>query len=194
MRSATRWFGVSLAVLGACDGGDTITRPATPAHRAEGATPTPAPAPAAEVDEDAGYVDDPAELGVDPMLAAKAKVIWDTRCAPCHGDYGTGKGPQGAPLDPPPRNFHEGKWQRAAADEHIKKVILEGGPAVGLSPAMTAHPELRDKPELVEQLVVILRGLPHWKPAPKDSPGPSAPGPGAAGPSSPGPGAAPPKG
>ncbi|MCA9638142.1 MAG: hypothetical protein KC420_19070, partial [Myxococcales bacterium] len=59
--------------------------------------------------------------------------------------------------------------EAAAADAHIKKVILEGGPSSGLSPAMTAHLELRDRPELLEQLVIILRGLPHWKPAPEGS-------------------------
>ena len=159
-----------LVALAACDGGDTISQGPKAAGEGEAkvAPPTiPGPRP-----EEGEYIDDPAELGADPALAAKAKLIWEGRCAPCHGAYGAGSGPAGAALDPQPRNFHEGKWQRAAADEHIKKVILEGGPAHGLSPAMTAQLDLRGKPELVEQLVVILRGLPHWKPAPKDAPAP----------------------
>lgn len=157
--------------LAACDDLSEPAKQATPPAKATPPTPTPTPGADADAQEDEapGFVDDPAELGVDPAIAAQAKILWETRCAPCHGPYGDGKGPAGAALDPPPRNFHEGKWQAAAADAHIKKVILEGGPSSGLSPAMTAHLELRDRPELLEQLVIILRGLPHWKPAPEGS-------------------------
>jgi mono/diheme cytochrome c family protein len=168
MRRAT----ISAALLGlgvlagACDT-DLSSRPQRPAP-SEPATPAASDAPTSD-DDAPGFVDDPAELDVDPAVAAKAKVLWDTRCARCHGPYGDGGGAAGKGLEPPPRNFHEGKWQAEAADAHIKKVILDGGAAAGLSPAMGANVDLRDKPELLEQLVVILRGLPHWRPAPTDS-------------------------
>ncbi|MEZ4382968.1 MAG: c-type cytochrome [Nannocystaceae bacterium] len=158
---------LGLSVLaGACDT-DLTSKAQRPAP------PEPALADASETptgdDEAPGFIDDPAELDVDPAIAAKAKALWDTRCARCHGPYGDGDGAAGKGLEPPPRNFHEGKWQAEAADAHIKKVILGGGAAAGLSPSMGANVDLRDKPELVEQLVVILRGLPHWRPAPSGS-------------------------
>jgi len=122
------------------------------------------PVPELTIEDPPGFIDDPAELGVDPAVAAKAKVLWDTHCARCHGPSGDGKGSDGEALDPAPRNFHRHAWQASAADEHIKKVILEGGAASGLSPAMAANVDLQGQPELVEQMVLLLRGFPHWKP------------------------------
>lgn len=135
-------------------------RPSTPAKTAPEAQ---------TVDDPPGFVDDPQELNVDPALAAKAKALWDTGCARCHGAYGDGKGSDGKTLDPAPRNFHQRAWQANVADEHIKKVILQGGSASGLSPAMVANLELQSQPELLEQVIVLLRGFPHWKPAPAGS-------------------------
>ncbi len=123
----------------------------------------------APVDDPPGFIDDPAELHVDPTIAAKAKILWETRCAQCHGPYGDGKGPASEKLDPPPRNFHRRAWQASTADAHIKRVILQGGPATGLSPSMVAHIELQSQPELLDQVVLLLRGFPHWKPAPAGS-------------------------
>jgi hypothetical protein len=44
-------------------------------------------------------------------------------------------------------------------DVHLAKVILEGGPSVKLSPLMPANPDLKDKPEVVAQLVQLVRGF-----------------------------------
>lgn len=140
--------------LGACDDDHPQTMPS------RGAAP---------VDDPPGFVDDPAEQHVNPTITAKAKVLWDTRCARCHGPYGDGTGPAGEKLDPPPRNFHRRAWQASTADAHIKRVILQGGPATGLSPSMVAHIELQSQPELLAQVVLLLRGFPHWKPAPAGS-------------------------
>ncbi|HGG56830.1 MAG TPA: c-type cytochrome, partial [Nannocystis exedens] len=149
-------FGLCVALgLGACDDDPPKTTPSKQS-----------PAP---VDDPPGFIDDPAELHVDPTIAAKAKILWETSCAKCHGPYGDGKGPAGEKLDPPPRNFHRRTWQANTADEHIKRVILQGGPATGLSPAMVAHIELQSQPELLDQVVLLLRGFPHWKPAPAGS-------------------------
>ena len=133
---------------------DTPERPSSPAGerpRAEG--------------PETRYEDAPGELDTDPALAAKAKVVWDTRCARCHGAYGQGKKPGEAGFDPPPKDFRDPKWQAATPDEHIKKVILQGGLPTGKSPAMPANLDLRNDPALLDELVRILRGLPHWKTA-----------------------------
>src|SRR6478735_6518537 len=46
-------------------------------------------------------------------------------------------------------------------DEHIKKTIVEGGASVGKSPAMAANPDLADKPDVVTELVKIVRAFKH---------------------------------
>jgi len=148
--------------LGACD--TDLRDPPPSSTKTEPAKTAPQ-----TVDDPPGFVDDPQELNVDPTIAAKAKALWDTGCARCHGAYGDGKGSDGKILDPAPRNFHQRAWQANVADEHIKKVILQGGSASGLSPAMVANLELQSQPELLEQVIVLLRGFPHWKPAPAGS-------------------------
>lgn len=78
-------------------------------------------------------------------------------CAKCHGDFGRGDGPLAAALEPKPRNFSDGAWQRGVTDERIAQVILAGGAAVGISPAMPAHPAFADRPAVVERLVRAVR-------------------------------------
>ncbi|MBL8944787.1 MAG: hypothetical protein JNK45_16620, partial [Myxococcales bacterium] len=68
-----------------------------------------------------------------------------------HGKDGKGDGEAGKVLQPPPRNFQNSSWQ--ADDARIRKVIVEGGAAVGLSANMAPNPELKDKPEVVEELL-----------------------------------------
>ena len=46
-------------------------------------------------------------------------------------------------------------------DDQIKKTILEGGAAVGKSAAMSANPELSDKPDELAALVKIVRDFKH---------------------------------
>jgi mono/diheme cytochrome c family protein len=66
---------------------------------------------------------------VDPITKK-----YNQLCATCHGATGEGNGPAGSALKPPPRNFVT--WAGNVTDEHIAKVIREGGPAVGLSASM----------------------------------------------------------
>lgn len=95
----------------------------------------------------------------DPKIAAEAKQIWDTRCVTCHGKAGKGDGPGAAALDPKPRSFGDKKWQAETNDDRIKKVIVEGGAAVGLNPTMAPNPDLAEKPQVVAELVNIVRGF-----------------------------------
>jgi len=77
----------------------------------------------------------------------------------CHGSIGLGDGPGAAALTPKPRAFSDTTWQGAITDEQIAKTIIEGGAAVGKSPSMPANPDLADKPEVVKQLVSIVRAF-----------------------------------
>ena len=87
----------------------------------------------------------------------KAQVIFNERCAACHGTEGKGNGPASAALNPKPRNYSDKAWQAAVTDDQLRKTIVLGGAAVGKSPIMPASPDLDEKPEVVEGLVKIVR-------------------------------------
>ena len=93
----------------------------------------------------------------DPTV--EAQEIFQTRCVTCHGATGKGDGPGSAALNPKPRDYTSADWQKSVTDDHIKKIILEGGPAVGLSALMPPNPDLKSKPEVVDALVLVVRNL-----------------------------------
>jgi mono/diheme cytochrome c family protein len=95
----------------------------------------------------------------DPAVVAEAQQVWKDKCVTCHGDRGMGDGPGAAVLNPKPRTFKDPKWQMQTKDERIAKVIVEGGAAAGLSENMAPNPELKDKPEVVAELVKIVRSF-----------------------------------
>lgn len=113
----------------------------------------PAAAPPAAVTQAAAA----APAVVDATAAAKE--VFATRCTPCHGPTGAGDGPASAGLTPKPANFNSAEWQASVKDDHIEKIILYGGAAVGKSPAMPPNPDFGSKPELVSALRAHLRSL-----------------------------------
>ena len=112
------------------------------------------PAPAAGSAE-AGSAAEAVPTGPSP--AVEARQMFKTVCSTCHGADGRGDGPGAAALNPKPRDYTDKKWQASVTDQHIKDTILKGGAAMGLSPAMPAQPQLKSKPEVVDQLVRIIR-------------------------------------
>lgn len=95
----------------------------------------------------------------EPMLFAKNH--FRVLCVSCHGTTGRGDGIVGKGLNPPPRSFAKRNWQDGISDERIEKVIMEGGPSVGLSPLMAANTEPRvdEDPEVLAALVKIIRSF-----------------------------------
>jgi cytochrome c553 len=91
--------------------------------------------------------------------AFEARHTFQTICATCHGPDGKGNGQAAAALNPKPRNYTDKAWQASVTDDDIRKIILGGGAAVGKSPVMPAQVQLRDKPEVVDELVKIVRGF-----------------------------------
>ncbi len=91
--------------------------------------------------------------------ADEAKQTFATVCSACHGTQGKGDGPAAATLDPKPRNYTDKAWQASVTDEQLRNVILKGGAAVGKSPLMPANPQLQDKPEVIAELVKIVRAF-----------------------------------
>jgi mono/diheme cytochrome c family protein len=106
------------------------------------------------------YACGPSRASDDPAVQAEARQIWKDRCANCHGPTGNGDGPQARHLLVAPRRLSDPAWRASVTDEHLRTVILEGGPAVGLDPGMAPNPDLRARPEVLDALVEHLRALP----------------------------------
>ena len=90
---------------------------------------------------------------------AEAKQVYDAKCASCHGATGRGDGMAATSLPVKPRNYSDKDWQSKTDDAKITKAIIEGGPAVGLNPTMPPSPELKTKPEVVKELVKLIRNF-----------------------------------
>ena len=87
------------------------------------------------------------------------KNLFAQRCATCHGTLGAGDGPvaQGLPADQKPRNLISGEMKFATDDEKLKKVLKEGGQAVGLSPLMPPQPDLSQGD--IDSLALFVKSL-----------------------------------
>jgi mono/diheme cytochrome c family protein len=68
--------------------------------------------------------------------AKRGEQLYATYCASCHGPRGAGDGPAGAALEPKPAKHSDGAYMNALTNQHLFKVVKEGGPAVGKSPLM----------------------------------------------------------
>jgi mono/diheme cytochrome c family protein len=88
--------------------------------------------------------------------AGKAK--FQQFCATCHGPAGAGDGPAAAGLNPKPRPLGDAEWQAGVEDDYLKKVITQGGAAVGLSPLMTPWGHALRGDDL-ENIVAYIRSL-----------------------------------
>ena len=142
-----KWIGFlivgSCLVTMGCTSKDTAPAEPKPA-------PEPKAAPAAEPEPVAVAAADP---------AAEASEIYKNRCTVCHGETGKGDGAGSAALDPKPRDFTSPDWQTGVTDEHLSKIIVYGGTGVGMAATMPANPDLDAKPEVVAELVKLIRGL-----------------------------------
>jgi len=89
----------------------------------------------------------------------KAAVLFEGLCASCHGLDGRAETETAKALNPHPRAYVDGAWQKSVTDEQLAKVIVEGGAAVGKSPMMPANPDLASQPEVVQALVKRVRSF-----------------------------------
>lgn len=137
MKNAIRCL-VICSALAACQGKSSS------AGGSAGPSPDPSPAPAAASAQD---------------NKAAATELFANRCTPCHGAGGAGDGPASQGLTPRPANFTSAEWQARVTDEHIEKIVVYGGQAVGKSAAMPPNPDLDAKPALVAALRAHIRSL-----------------------------------
>jgi mono/diheme cytochrome c family protein len=99
------------------------------------------------------------ELDMAAVEAGKATFA-TLGCVACHGANGKGDGAAAAALEPKPRNYSDSAWQDSVTDEHIKKVILEGGAANGMSPLMAGYgAQFEGKEADLNNIVTYIRSL-----------------------------------
>lgn len=87
----------------------------------------------------------------------RAQELYTAKCAVCHGPTGAGNGPGAAALDPKPRSLRDPQWQASTTDDRIRRVIVDGGPAVGLAPSMPGNPALKTDAATTDALVALVR-------------------------------------
>ncbi len=83
--------------------------------------------------------------------------LYQARCSPCHGPDGKAVTPTAQALTPKPRDHTDGAYMNQLSNEHLAKVIKNGGPSVGKSQIMPAHPDLND--QQIEDVIAFVRAL-----------------------------------
>ena len=128
--------------------------------------PTPAPAPPAPIappkaKEVKGAQIDGSAPNTPRVRTAdeKARHVYRTQCAYCHGADGAGNGPTAVTLKTKPRSFRSKEWQEKTGDERIRTVIVSGGASVGLSAEMPPHGGLKRDREVLAELVQVIRSM-----------------------------------
>jgi mono/diheme cytochrome c family protein len=87
-------------------------------------------------------------------------MLYGRNCASCHGATGGGDGPVAKSLVPQPARHDDGAYMNALSNQHLTKVIKEGGASVGKSTMMApwggplSDSEIRDVVEFVRTLAV----------------------------------------
>ena len=94
-------------------------------------------------------------VGSGAFAAQNAADLYAEKCAACHGDEGKGDGPAGQSMTPPPAPFSTAL--KGKSDDWIGTVIVKGGPAVGMTPAMPPHPTISG--DQLNALIQYIKGL-----------------------------------
>jgi mono/diheme cytochrome c family protein len=136
-----------ILTVGAC----TSRAPETEAAKETTPVVQPTAQPAHEIQATAG-----SNEATDSVEAQK---VFEQRCVLCHGQSGKGDGVASANLNPKPRDYTNTAWQASVTDDYLRKIIVGGGDSVGKSMMMPANPDLKDKPQVVNGLVKIVRGF-----------------------------------
>jgi mono/diheme cytochrome c family protein len=101
-----------------------------------------------------------------PRDAQAGQAVYDRACAVCHGPAGAGDGPSAAGFPTKPSDLTDGRLMNPLPDEFLVNIVLNGGPAEGLSPAMPPFRGHLSDAE-VRQVVAYVRSLarPPFDPA-----------------------------
>lgn len=88
----------------------------------------------------------------------KGKALYARNCAACHGESGRGDGPAAATLPVKPRDHTDGKYMNQLGDDDLRKIVQEGGAAVGKSPVMPPWKAILKRQDL-DHLIAFLRSI-----------------------------------
>lgn len=138
-----RWLSLLPALLvvtlGCGDGADTGGRPA---EQAAPESPAPGPAPQEPAPQEPTPTP-PSPMATRPVPsgnlrgdAESGKALYQLYCVTCHGQSGKGDGPAGVVLDPRPADHTDAAYMGSLSDEHVYRVIRDGGASAGKSPLM----------------------------------------------------------
>src|SRR5262245_16235037 len=83
--------------------------------------------------------------------------LYQVRCSACHGPDGKSAPPAAQAFTPKPRDHTDGAYMNQLTNEHLVKVIKNGGPSVGKSQIMPAHADLND--QQIEDVIAFVRAL-----------------------------------
>jgi mono/diheme cytochrome c family protein len=97
-----------------------------------------------------------AESAGDP---AKGMEIFQANCAACHGPEGKGDGAAAAALDPKPRDLSDADYVSTLSNEHLLKVISEGGASVGKSLMMAAWGGILSENDILNVIAYIRKDV-----------------------------------
>jgi len=95
---------------------------------------------------------------IDLAAGGPGAELYARNCSSCHGPRGGGDGPVGKALVPQPAKFHDGEYMNALSNEHLLKVVTEGGASVGKSALMASWSGTMSKEE-IRQVVAFVRSL-----------------------------------
>lgn len=150
--------GALLAAVGC--GGDSESpapaakpEPAAPAQPEPAPEPEPEPQPAAAAEPEAAAPGAAVDLSAADVEAGKAD--YQLYCATCHGAAGAGDGPLAPTLDPKPAHHNDGSYMNPLSNEHLFKVIKEGGQAVGKSAMMAPWGGTLSDAQIVDVIAFI---------------------------------------
>lgn len=93
-----------------------------------------------------------------PISADEAAELYRVSCSRCHGNEGKGDGPDGPHMGVPMPDFTDPASLKLRDEEALRKVIQEGGGAVGLSPMMPPWKGILNEQEL-DGMVRYIEGL-----------------------------------
>lgn len=93
----------------------------------------------------------------EPVATRSARQIWMNDCMRCHGLQGRGDGEEAVGLSPPVPDF--GDPCRSRDEDQIERAILRGAQSFEGNPAMLAHHQLADAPDVLESLVGFVQAM-----------------------------------
>lgn len=149
---------LTFALAVGCGDGDDA--PKTAAKPAPAASPPPPAEPESQAPPSEPPAAEPEVTTIDLAAgdAARGAAVYGESCATCHGPTGDGDGPLSATLDPKPARHSDGAYMNALSDEHLVRVIRDGGPAVGKSALMAPWGGLLSDAQIAD-VVAFLRSI-----------------------------------